>query len=157
MREAFFAFHICIARRKFLRCQVAQSAVWMHLVVIDPPAFDGLPRIVQSEEPVFVEALLAELAMEAFDVAVLHRPSWCDEVQCDLVLIGPLVQSLRSELRAVINDNPYCHASICLSLSNTRTTRSAGNEVSTSIASISRVYASSIDSVRSLRPEAKAS
>src|SRR6202051_1553910 len=106
MWEAFFAFHICIARCKFLRCQVAQSAMWSHLVVIDPPAFDGLPRIVQSEKPVFVEVLLAELAMEAFDVAVLHRPSWCDEVQCNLVLIGPLVQSLRGELRAVINDNP---------------------------------------------------
>ena len=39
--------------------------MWAHLVVIDPPAFDGLPRIVQSEKPVFVEALLAELAVEA--------------------------------------------------------------------------------------------
>src|SRR6202051_1692716 len=112
MWEAFFAFHICIARCKFLRCQVAQSAVRAPRVVSDPPAFDGLPRIVQSEEPVFVEALLAELAMEAFDVPVLHRPSWCDEVQCDLVLICPLVQSLRGELRAVINDNPYWHAAM---------------------------------------------
>jgi hypothetical protein len=29
--------------------------VWAHLVVIDPPAFDGFPRIVQSEKPVLVD------------------------------------------------------------------------------------------------------
>ncbi len=29
-----------------------------------------------------------------------HRPSWCDEVQCDPVLIFPLIQSLGGELRA---------------------------------------------------------
>ncbi len=72
MWEAFFAFHICIARCKFLRCQVAQSAVRAHPVVIDPPALDGLPRIVQSEEPVFVEALLAELTIDP--MANLHSP-----------------------------------------------------------------------------------
>ena len=85
MWEALFAFHICMARCEFFRCQVAQRTVRAHLVVIDSPAFDGFPRIVQSEKPVFVEALLAELAMKAFDVAVLlHRPSWRNEVQCSL-------------------------------------------------------------------------
>src|ERR1017187_6094949 len=112
MWEELFAFHICIASCEFFRCQVAQGAVRAHPVVIDSPVFDGFPRIVQSEKPVLVEAFLAELAMEAFDVTVLHRPSWCDEVQCDLVLIGPLVQSLRGELGAVINDNPYWHAAM---------------------------------------------
>jgi hypothetical protein len=118
MREAFFAFHICIAGCEFFRCQVAQGAVWTHLVVIDSPAFDGLPRIVQSEKPVLVEALLAELAMEAFDVAVLHRSAGCDEVQCDLVLISPLVQSPGGELCAVINDNRTGMPRCCRSLSN---------------------------------------
>ena len=76
MWEAFFAFHICIACCEFFRCQVAQRAMRAHLVVIDPPVFDGFPRIVKSEKPVFVEALLAEFAMKASDVAVLHRRSW---------------------------------------------------------------------------------
>jgi hypothetical protein len=29
--------------------------VWPHLVVIDSPAFGGLPRFIQREEPVFVD------------------------------------------------------------------------------------------------------
>src|ERR1700733_481193 len=104
MWEACFAFHICIACCEFLWCQIIQRAVWPYLVVIDSPPFDGLPRIVQSEEPVFVQAHLAELAVEAFG------PSRCDEVQCDLVLIGPLVQSPGGELRAVINNDPQRHS-----------------------------------------------
>jgi hypothetical protein len=55
MWEAFCAFHICIASCEFFRCQVAQRTVWPHLVVIDSPAFDGLPRFIQREEPVFVD------------------------------------------------------------------------------------------------------
>ena len=55
MWKAFCAFHICIACCEFLRCQVAQRAVWAHLVVIDSPAFDGLPCVVEREEPVFVD------------------------------------------------------------------------------------------------------
>jgi hypothetical protein len=30
---ALFAFHICMAGCEFFRCQVAQRAVWAHLVV----------------------------------------------------------------------------------------------------------------------------
>jgi hypothetical protein len=41
-----------------------------HVVVIESPRFDGVSRIVQREKPVLVEAFLAELAMEALDVAV---------------------------------------------------------------------------------------
>jgi hypothetical protein len=53
--------------------------VWPHPVVIDPPTFDGLSCIVQVQEPVLVQAFLAELSMEALDVAVLHGPAWRDE------------------------------------------------------------------------------
>jgi hypothetical protein len=72
--------------------------VWADLVVIDPPGFDGLSCVVQGEEPVLVQALLAELAMEALDVAVLHGPVWLDEVQDDLVLVRPLIERLRGRL-----------------------------------------------------------
>ena len=107
MWEAVFAFHICIAYCEFFRCEIAQRAVWAHLVVIDPPAFDGFPRIVQSEKPVLVEAFFAELAVEAFDVAVLHRPSGCDEVQCNFVLVGPLIQRPGGEFGAMVDYDAY--------------------------------------------------
>jgi hypothetical protein len=63
MWEAFLAFHIRIAGCEFVWCQIAQRAMWAHLVVIDPPAFDGLSGVVQSEEPVLIQALFAELAV----------------------------------------------------------------------------------------------
>jgi hypothetical protein len=33
-----------------------------YLVVIDPPVFDGFPGVAQSEKPVYVQALLADLS-----------------------------------------------------------------------------------------------
>ena len=43
------------------------------LFVVEPPAFDGLPCIVQRQKPVFVQVLLTELAVERFGVAALNR------------------------------------------------------------------------------------
>src|SRR5271169_2404822 len=106
MWEAFFAFHICIGIcvSKFLRGQIAQGAVWAYPVVIDPPVFDGLAGVVQSQEPVLVQAFLAELAMERLDVAVLHGTARRDEMQRDLVFVSPLIQRLGGELGAMVDD-----------------------------------------------------
>lgn len=32
----------------------------------------AFPRIVQGQEPVFVQTFLAEFAVEGFDIAILH-------------------------------------------------------------------------------------
>ncbi len=53
-----------------------------YLVVIDPPSFDGFSCVVESKEPVFIQTFLAELAVEAPDVAFLHRPAAIDEGSC---------------------------------------------------------------------------
>ena len=94
MWKALFALRICTAGCELLRCQIAQCAVRAYLVVVvDPPGFDDLSGAVQREEPVFVEVFLAELAVEAFDVAVPHRlTTRHDEVQHDLVFVGPSVE-----------------------------------------------------------------
>src|SRR5581483_3913582 len=106
MWEALLALHICIAHAKFLRGQVPERAVRAHPVVIQSPVFNGLPRIVEGEEPVLVQALLAEFAVERFDIAVLHRTTRGDEMQRDFVLVCPLIQRLRGKLRSVIDDDP---------------------------------------------------
>ena len=41
------------------------------LVVIDSPRLDDSPRIVEIEEPVLAEALVAQIADEALDIGVL--------------------------------------------------------------------------------------
>jgi len=48
------------------------AAVRSHLVVILPPDCKRVAGLVQSLEPVFVQALVPELAVETLDVAVLH-------------------------------------------------------------------------------------
>lgn len=77
------------------------------LVLVDAPGFDGLARSVQGQEPVLVQALLAEPAMETLDAAVLHRPARGNEVQRDLVRVSPLVQCLRRELGAVVERSGF--------------------------------------------------
>jgi len=67
---------------EFFRRQVAQRAVSARLVVIDPPVFDGLARIVQGQEPVLVQTFLSELAMDLCDhlktgreLSIQNRPT----------------------------------------------------------------------------------
>ena len=43
------------------------AAVWSDFVVIAPPLGDCNPRLVQALKPVLIEALIAELAVKAFD------------------------------------------------------------------------------------------
>ena len=47
-------------------------------VVVDPPFFDDLARLLEVGEQVFVEALIAQAAVEAFDKAILHRFAGCN-------------------------------------------------------------------------------
>ena len=60
---------------KMRRCETAHAAVRPDLVVVLPPDGDGRSGLVQRLEPVVVQAFVAELAVEAFDVAVLHGPA----------------------------------------------------------------------------------
>jgi hypothetical protein len=46
--------------------------VWALLVVVLPPSFDFPPRIAETGEPVRVQTFVAQSAIEAFDVGILH-------------------------------------------------------------------------------------
>ena len=50
------------------------------LVIFLPPGFDEAAGFVEGGEPVFVEAFIAELAVEAFDESVLGGFARGDEV-----------------------------------------------------------------------------
>jgi hypothetical protein len=54
--------------------QIAKRAVRAVVIVVVAERFDECPRVRQVAKLVFVEALVAELAVEAFDKAVL-RPA----------------------------------------------------------------------------------
>src|SRR5450830_469813 len=59
------------------------------LVVVLPPGGDGRPGLHQRLEPLLVEALVPELAIEALDVAVLHGPPRLDQDVADAMVTVP--------------------------------------------------------------------
>ena len=71
-------------------------------VVILAPGFDRFLGVVQTDEHMLVKALVAKLAIEALDVAVLDRLPRLNEVQLHAVCIGPGVERFTDELRPVI-------------------------------------------------------
>ena len=53
-----------------------------------------------------IQALIAELPIEALDEAILDRLAWTDEDELNPVLVGPLVQSPACELGPVVDNDP---------------------------------------------------
>ena len=49
-------------------------------ILVDPPIFDGPPGVGEADEPMFVQALITEPAVEALDEGVLNGLTRFDEV-----------------------------------------------------------------------------
>ena len=62
------------------------------MVVIRPPRFDLAPSICDRQELIRVQTLIAQLAVEGFDKAVLDGLSGSDEVEQNTALIRPLIE-----------------------------------------------------------------
>ena len=80
----------------------AAAAVGSDLVVMPAPVGDYFPCLRQRCEPVFVEALVAELAVEAFDVSVLGRCARLDQDVFEAVPLRPGNEGAAGELRAIV-------------------------------------------------------
>jgi len=65
------------------------AAVRSDFVIVDAPVGDDLACLLQRREPMIVEALVAKLAVEAFDVAVLHGLARLDQQVPNAVPLGP--------------------------------------------------------------------
>ena len=81
-----------LVRRKLGRSQISEWAVRPELVIVFAEGFDQFAGGRQVDKFVFVEALIAELPVEAFDVAVLGGFAWGDEAVGDLAIVGPASQ-----------------------------------------------------------------
>src|SRR6185312_9920345 len=84
------------------RRDAPDAAVRPDLVVVLPPDRGGAPGLVQGLEPLLVQVLVPELAVEALDVAVLHGPAWLDQDVANAMGIGPPHEGSAGELRAVV-------------------------------------------------------
>jgi len=63
--------------------------VWPHFVVVAPPGGDRHTCLGQGLEPLLVQALLAQLAVEALDEGVLHRLAGIDQHVPDALALRP--------------------------------------------------------------------
>ena len=63
------------------------------------------PRVVKAHDLLGVQALVAELAIETLDVAVVRRLARLAEVEHDALVIGTQVEFTRDKLTAVIHPN----------------------------------------------------
>ena len=68
------------------RRSISQCAVRASFVVVNAPGRNDGPSLRQRSEPVLVQALVAELAVEALHVRVLRRLAGLDEAQLDATL-----------------------------------------------------------------------
>ena len=75
------------------------------LIILHPPGFYFLFRIVQGQEPVRVQTFIPKAAVEGFDKRVIRGFSWSGEVQRHPVLVGPFVERFGDELTPVIHLN----------------------------------------------------
>ena len=85
------------------RWHASQTAVRPDLVVVRSPDRHGHPGLMQGLEPALVQVLVSELAVEALDVAVLHRAPWLDQDVANAVRLRPGHECPAGELWAVVN------------------------------------------------------
>jgi hypothetical protein len=79
----------------------------MKVVILLPPRFDLFFGISKRQEPVGVETLIAERAVERLDEGVIGGSDRTGEVECHLMFASPSVKGSASELIAVIGLYPF--------------------------------------------------
>ena len=81
------------------------------MVVIMAPQGQLATGIGQGKKDFHVQALIAQPAVEALDIAVFDRLARTDEVQVHSVVIGPQIHRLTCELGSVIDGDRLRRAS----------------------------------------------
>ncbi len=91
------------------------------MIVVLAPGLDLLSGILQRQEPVLVQALLAQPPVERLDQSVFNGLPGADEVQLYAIEVCSLIQALRLEpfgrlrtsLRSVVNTDAPRQAALC--------------------------------------------
>ena len=123
-----------------------------HLVVVLAPPLDLGARVRQIPEPVLVEAFVPKLSVEGLGEGIVHRLAGSDEVQPDAASVSPGIEGLAREFRAVVITMSSGSGRVAAIRSSTRVTRTPESDVSTPIATHSRLQSSTMLSVRKIRP-----
>ena len=81
-------------------------------IEVRSPSADHHTRLLPAAEPLDAQALVAELAVEAFARAVLPRLAWLDQAGSDTFIGDPLEQRERYELGAIVRTQNLGRASL---------------------------------------------
>ena len=122
---------------------------WLAALPLTTPS-----RFGQRAEHVLVRAFVAQTAAEALYERILLRLAWRDVVPFGAALLRPAQHRHRGQLRAVVADDHRGQAAARLP---DTPTRAPLIEVSTTVASTSRVTSSTTHSIRNRRQSASAS
>ena len=71
-------------------------------VVVDQPFRGCVASVIQRQERMQVEELVSNFTVERFDMRVLDRLTWIDEVQIDLAFGSPAEHRVARQLRPVV-------------------------------------------------------
>jgi len=88
---------------KLHRRFVADRTVWTHRVVVSTPSLAFCAGVVETQEPVGVQAFRSELAVERLDEGIVGRFAWPDEVKRYAFHVGPEIEFPADELGAVVD------------------------------------------------------
>ena len=80
----------------------SDGAMGPEIVVFLAPVVDEQASFFQGAEPVLIEAVITEGAVEGLDEGILSRLAWLDMVQVDATILGPEMDGLAGELRSVV-------------------------------------------------------
>ena len=78
-----------------------------YLVVVSTPVLHFSPRIVKAHEPVGVQTLGPELAVEAFDKGIVDRLSGPGKVEHNTLLVRPEIQIAGDELGPLVHPDRH--------------------------------------------------
>ncbi len=73
------------------------------MVVVVPPHFTFMPSIGQAQEPICVETLCPDPAVERLRKGIVGWFAGPTEVQHNIMLVGPQIEILRDELGTLID------------------------------------------------------
>ena len=121
-------------------------------VELVPPLFNRDLCFGQGLEPGFVQALIAEPAVEALREGVLHRLARLNELQLHAVLVRPLIEGEAPELRSVVADDRRRPAALRRQSVEHLADAGRWQRRITVIAKLSRVKSSTTVRARKVRP-----
>src|ERR1700733_6333845 len=110
--------------------------------------------MIEAEEQALVEKFVAHAAVETLAEAILHRPSWRNEMPDDPVVVRPGEHGVRGELGPIVRDVMPGLPRRSINAVSSRATRRPEIEVSGIAAKHSRVTSSTMFRMRNRRPQA---